>query len=219
VSRAVFIKKATILVRTLLEEEAQLIGILKKRGAADPSISESILKISKFVVFPPATPGAARAFWQDHRQEVTAALESTSVVLITIPKLTENQAGSEADQAKLAKDLHKRLTGGGDFAELLEAHSSDGVTSGQGDYVRGDLNEALDAAAFSLQPGEISEVIGIENAYIILKVDERRPGKADDFEDPRVQKAAGDLLAEKRRKEWEDEYLKILLKRIAEEKR
>ena len=50
---------------------------------------------------------------------------------------------------------------------------------------RNTLNEELTKVAFSLRPGEVSPVIGIENTYYILMVDARRSASVKPMSDVR----------------------------------
>ena len=81
------------------------------------------------------------------------------------------------------------------------------------------MRKDLIAATFALNTDEI-KLVEDRAFYYLIKVDSRQPGKpgdADDFDAPGVREAAEAALAEQRRKQWEDDYLKQLQKRLAEE--
>lgn len=73
-----------------------------------------------------------------------------------------------------ANEIREELENGGDFAELAEEHSTDpGSASKGGDlntFTRGEMVEAFDEAAFSMEPGEISEPVESEFGYHIIEV-------------------------------------------------
>ncbi|WP_158737580.1 peptidylprolyl isomerase [Alteribacillus sp. YIM 98480] len=73
-----------------------------------------------------------------------------------------------------ANEIREELENGADFAELAEEHSTDpGSASEGGDlntFTRGEMVEAFDEAAFSMEPGEISEPIESEFGYHIIEV-------------------------------------------------
>lgn len=71
---------------------------------------------------------------------------------------------------------------------------------------------------FATPVGGVGEVIDFRDALWVLKVHASIPGKAEAFEDPGVREVAGALFAEKRRKDWEKNYLERLAKRIEEER-
>ena len=99
----------------------------------------------------------------------------------------------QMDDGALAQSVLERAHAGDDFAFLAEQNSVDRVTGVNG----GDLGffrvgsllvPEVEAAAFALQPGEISDVIAVTDAddkttYYIIKVTERDPTReltADD---------------------------------------
>jgi parvulin-like peptidyl-prolyl isomerase len=94
----------------------------------------------------------------------------------------------QVDDAALAQSLHQQIVEGGDFAELARQNSLDQTTGSQG----GDLGyfpegsllvPAIEAAAFSLNPGETSEVItgttpdGSQTTYYIVQVVDVDPAR------------------------------------------
>jgi len=55
-------------------------------------------------------------------------------------------------------------------------------------YLKGSLRaEKLEKALFELEPGQITEVIEDGNGFDIGKLEEKRPGRVREFEDPQVQ--------------------------------
>ena len=91
----------------------------------------------------------------------------------------------ELDPAKArsqAEDILKRVRAGEDFAKLAEQYSSDpGSKTKGGDlgwFGRGQMVKPFEDAAFSLQPGQISDVVESDFGYHIIKVEERgmKPG-------------------------------------------
>lgn len=72
--------------------------------------------------------------------------------------------------------LRSELAQGADFAALAEAHS-DGPEADNGGIVgwieRGDLVDALESVVFSLDSGEVSEVIDTEFGLVLMKADQR----------------------------------------------
>lgn len=88
-------------------------------------------------------------------------------------------AGS-GDGAKVAAQLealHEELNLGADFAALAKAHSQ-GPGAAEGGLIgwvsRGDLVPELEAAAFTLGVGEVSEVIKTEFGYQIIVVEDKQ---------------------------------------------
>jgi parvulin-like peptidyl-prolyl isomerase len=81
-----------------------------------------------------------------------------------------------------ARDLLSRLAGGADFAELAGARSLDVTTQARGGdlgwFARGQLlAPEVEAAAFALKPGELSDVVPSRLGYHIVQTLERDPDR------------------------------------------
>lgn len=77
-----------------------------------------------------------------------------------------------------ARRLREELRGGAKFAAVARAHSlsADGRLGGDlGWFPRGVMPPEFDKVAFSLEPGQISDVVTSEYGFHIFKVLERRP--------------------------------------------
>lgn len=92
----------------------------------------------------------------------------------------------QVDDSNLAQSLLDQVRGGADFAALAQQHSLDRVTGEIGGdlgyFAQGSLLvPEVEVAAFSLQPGQVSEVIGAPLAdgsgmtYYLVQVIERDP--------------------------------------------
>ncbi|GHA84129.1 SurA N-terminal domain-containing protein [Modicisalibacter luteus] len=79
----------------------------------------------------------------------------------------------EEARARLQK-VKDRLAAGDDFAELAAEYSDDGSTAdSQGDLGfinRGFFGESFENAAFSLKPGQVSDIVETENGLHLIKV-------------------------------------------------
>jgi peptidyl-prolyl cis-trans isomerase C len=94
------------------------------------------------------------------------------------------QDASPAEDAKLkgkADEALKRAKAGEDFAALAKELSDDGSKENGGDlgfFPRGRMVEAFEEAAFSLHAGQMSELVRTQFGYHIIKVEERKAGRA-----------------------------------------
>lgn len=84
---------------------------------------------------------------------------------------------SQAQEArKLAQDLLNQAQGGADFGALAKTHSTDQATAaGGGDlgfFKRGEMVPEFERVAFSLDPGELSDLVLTPFGYHIIKVTE-----------------------------------------------
>lgn len=112
--------------------------------------------------------------------------------------------------AETAGGLVARLRKGEDFEALAREFSTSGSQTAGGDLGRvepADLNPALSAAIADLRPGEISNPVGIDGSFWILKVRERLADEITPFEQvkerlqeelarTRFEKVYGDYVAE-----------------------
>jgi peptidyl-prolyl cis-trans isomerase C len=109
-------------------------------------------------------------------------------ILIKVP-----QEVSPTDDAKLkgkADNALKRARQGEDFAVLAKELSDDGSKENGGDlgfFPRGRMVAGFEEAAFALQPGQMSEVVRTQFGYHIIKVEERKTGRALPFDEAKEQ--------------------------------
>ncbi len=111
-------------------------------------------------------------------------------ILLQFPQgATEAQVDSVR---ALADSLRQRAVAGEDFAELAEEYSQDtGTASKGGDlgtFGRGEMVPAFEAAAFALEPGQISDVVETSYGLHIIKLEEKViPPMADNRDQFRAQ--------------------------------
>jgi peptidyl-prolyl cis-trans isomerase C len=89
---------------------------------------------------------------------------------------------TKKDEAKKKIDqILQRVKAGADFATLAKEASEDASTKDNGgdlDYFyKGQMVQAFEDAAFSLKPGEISNVVETEYGYHIIKVTDKKAAK------------------------------------------
>jgi foldase protein PrsA len=83
---------------------------------------------------------------------------------------------NEVDKGQKVRRLLQDIRQGADFAEVARMHSESGSRDAGGDlgfFEEGELTESLNKAAFALNPGEVSEVMRLETAFYILRVEEK----------------------------------------------
>jgi peptidyl-prolyl cis-trans isomerase C len=94
------------------------------------------------------------------------------------------------------RELRERLIKGEDFAKLASEYSDDPGTKKRGgdtDYfARGKMVKPFENAAFSLKPGEISDIVETKFGYHIIKVEDHKAARTMGFEEVRA--AIGDYL-------------------------
>ncbi|HWR61455.1 MAG TPA: peptidylprolyl isomerase, partial [Clostridia bacterium] len=91
------------------------------------------------------------------------------------------------DSEAKAKEVKDKLAAGGDFAELAKEYSIDTGSSQSGGelglFPRDTMVKEFEDAAFSLQPGTISEPVQTKYGYHIIKVEERIEAKPAVYEE------------------------------------
>jgi len=88
---------------------------------------------------------------------------------------------SESEKTQIREEMVKllqKVKTGADFAELAKQHSQDPGSAAQGGLIanfgRGAMVPEFEDAAFSIQPGEISDIVETQYGYHIIKVIERK---------------------------------------------
>lgn len=95
------------------------------------------------------------------------------------------------DEESSASAILKEIKEGGDFSELARIHSKDIATSEEGGdlglFERELMVPEFDAAVFSMNVGDISEVVETDYGYHIIKLNEIQPSAFQSFEEVKEQ--------------------------------
>jgi peptidyl-prolyl cis-trans isomerase C len=133
--------------------------------------------------------GDVQTFYDKNKDKyVEAEQVRARHILIRVPPEV-----SPADDTKLkgkADDALKRAKQGENFAALATELSDDGSKENGGDlgfFPRGRMVPAFEEVAFTLQPGQISEIVRTQFGYHIIKVEERKTGRALAFDEAKSQ--------------------------------
>ena len=123
------------------------------------------------------TDADIQAYYTQHRSQYEVK-EQVKVrhILIAVPQGADAQTDAAA-KAK-AQDILKQLKNGGNFAELASKYSDDPGSKTAGGELgfldRGKTVPEFDKAAFTLAPGQISDMIKTQFGYHILQVEEKK---------------------------------------------
>lgn len=107
--------------------------------------------------------------------------------------LTWKPLGKQDDRAALREQMvsiQKKARAGEDFATLAKDYSEDSTAEDGGDvgfFQHGQMVPAFEAAAFALQPGEISEIVETPFGVHILRLEERAESRLLPLEEIRDQ--------------------------------
>ncbi|MDD2338017.1 MAG: peptidylprolyl isomerase [Geobacteraceae bacterium] len=111
-----------------------------------------------------------------------------SHILIGVdPKSTAEEKSKAKEKAEA---LLKRAKAGEDFAALAKTNSTCPSAPQGGDlgsFSKGQMVPTFEAAAFSLKPGEISDVVETQFGYHIIKVIDKKPAGTVPFSDVKTE--------------------------------
>jgi parvulin-like peptidyl-prolyl isomerase len=171
---------------------------LTAQAAEQAGIEVSDAEVEEYMQTMAAESGGEEAFrakleawgetYEDARREVRAQLIGMAMTERIVADVSESAEQVHArhilvDTAEEAKRIRAQLEAGADFAALAKTHSLDESTRGNGGdlgyFPRGILVSAeVEDAAFSLQPGQFSDVVTSALGYHIVQVVERDPDRS-----------------------------------------
>ena len=117
-----------------------------------------------------------KKYYDEHKKDYYKDEVKVSHILIS----TQDDNGKEVSEAKKkdakkkAEEVLKKAKSGEEFSELAKEYSDDKGSASQGGdlgYIsKGQMVKPFEDAAFSLKPGEISNIVETEYGYHIIKV-------------------------------------------------
>src|SRR5204862_6767053 len=109
---------------------------------------------------------------------------------------TENRGPDEIEsQRKKAEEALAAVKKGDNFAEVASKYSESQTAQAGGDlgfFVKGELAKPLEDIAAKLEKGQVSDIIALNGAFMILKVEDKHDGGVLPFE--LAQKEVQDVL-------------------------
>ncbi|MCK5846557.1 MAG: peptidylprolyl isomerase [Bacteroidales bacterium] len=123
------------------------------------------------------TPSEVRAFFNDIPTDSVPLISSEYKYshIIVMPEVLPEE--KEYARNKL-KDIRKRIIEGSSFSSMARMYSEDpgsSVKGGElGDFGRGVMFPEFEAVAFSLEPGEVSEIVETDAGFHIIKLIKRK---------------------------------------------
>jgi len=139
-------------------------------------------------------------------------------VLIRVgPGEGEEAAAAESAAREKAAQAAARIRAGEAFEKVAEELSEDPGSKGSGGdlgfFSRGRMVPAFEEAAFSLEPGTLSEPVRSPYGYHVIRVEEKRPAKLVTFDEAKAS-LARELLRDEQGRQAADALVAKLLEAI-----
>jgi peptidyl-prolyl cis-trans isomerase C len=131
---------------------------------------------------------AIKAYYSDNRDRflLPEAVTASHILIRATPDATPEQ---RAAARRRAAEIRDQVLGGADFGRTARDVSEDTGSALAGGLVgtfpRGRMDPAFEAAAFSVKPGEISEIVETPFGFHIIRVDEHVAGRMQTFDEVR----------------------------------
>ncbi len=186
------------------DEEFQ--NALKRENATEEQvrarIEKELLAQAAFTSNVTDKAGVSESALKAYYEENKAKFKEPESVKLRIISTKEEQK---------AKDILAKLKEGDDFGELAYNLSEDSYRVNGGDigYIHeGRMLPEIDAVAFKLKAGEVSDIIAAETNFFIIKVEEKKPAHQMTFEETQ-EKLKRDLESQRAR-ELSDAWIESL---------
>jgi peptidyl-prolyl cis-trans isomerase C len=135
------------------------------------------------------TDDQVKKFYDENpaRFEEPEMVRAAHVLIGTMDMATRSELSAEqkAAKKKIADDVLKKARAGEDFAKLAKEYSEDpGSKDKGGEYTfpRGQMVPEFEAAAFSLNTNQVSDIVTTQFGYHIIKLYEKLPAKKVEFD-------------------------------------
>lgn len=164
-------------VRTL---QAQGYTMSRFREVQKDKITVQAMRQSKVSDNIIVSPVKIREYYNKNSAAYTTPEQVKLRMIVLQQGAASGDASSDAAVSKkqMADEIRGKLAGGAEFDRLAQMYSDDSTKESGGDWgwvERKTLNEDLAKVAFSLKPGEVSQVVFLDNNYYILMVEAKKP--------------------------------------------
>ncbi len=184
------------LLRSEITENMAIQKLIEEEIASKISISDDELK----------------SYYEDNtKQFETPAKVKARHILIKM----DSEADETEKQAakKKIKAAQKRIKSGEAFSQVAEDTSECPSSKKGGDlgfFSKGRMVKGFEEAAFSLEPGEVSDIVETRFGYHLIKVEDKKPADQKSFDE--VKADLGEQMKNEKVKEGLDSYMESLKK-------
>jgi len=163
------------------------------------------------------TPQQVQAYYEANKPEfATPEQLKLRMIVLNADPLDANSGDSTR---KMAEEIRDKVKGGADFATMAKTYSMDGTAESGGAWGmidRKTLNQQLTDVAFSLSPGQVSQVVQIGDSFYILYCESKKTSSFIPLPEVRdgIQKKLEEVQRQKATQKWIDSlrekaYIKI----------
>ena len=140
----------------------------------------AVIDVGKLAAGEQISPSELLSYYNQHKSEFQQQEEiKASHILIKTEAGQDGKVSAAADAAarKKAEDILKKLRAGANFEELAKKESDDKASAINGGslgfFQRGSMVPEFEKAAFSLNKGQISDLVKTQYGYHIIRVDDK----------------------------------------------
>ena len=140
----------------------------------------AVIDVGKLAAGEQISPSELLGYYNQHKSEFQQQEEiKASHILIKTEAGQDGKVSAAADAAarKKAEDVLKKLRAGANFEELAKKESDDKASAINGGslgfFQRGSMVPEFEKAAFSLNKGQISDLVKSQYGYHIIRVDDK----------------------------------------------
>lgn len=164
---------------------------------------------SDFVI----SPDKVEAYYRKSIAQYSTPEEIRLSMIVLRPGEDSSDNPVEAKRA-MAKEIRGKLAEGAEFAGMAQMYSDDSTGELGGDWGwidRKTLNEQLNQTAFSLKPGELSDIVQLGDSFYIMRVEARKAATTRPLAD--VREEISKKLFEEERLRLQEQWLEGLRKK------
>ena len=140
----------------------------------------AVIDVGKLAAWEQISPSELLSYYNQHKSEFQQQEEvKASHILIKTEAGPDGKVSAAADAAarKKAEDILKKLRAGANFEELAKKESDDKASAINGGslgfFQHGSMVPEFEKAAFSLNKGQISDLVKTQYGYHIIRVDDK----------------------------------------------
>jgi peptidyl-prolyl cis-trans isomerase C len=172
----------------LFEQGLAAAGITSEQLRHQRRLSLDMAKLIRAASSGPVTETSIAAYYRDNRDRFLLP-ETVTASHILIRVFPDSTAEQRDVARRRASDILSQILGGADFARTARDQSEDADTALSGgllgSFPRGQMPPSFEAAAFSIKPGEISELVETPLGFHIIRVDAHAAGRMQTLDDVR----------------------------------